>query len=48
MSQHDDYLHALLQLFHQAVKLDMQNMNPGGEMRRVQEQKRITLHVLSD
>lgn len=29
MSRHDDYLHAPLQLFHHAVKLDMQNMNLG-------------------
>lgn len=28
MSQRDDYLHAFLRLFHQAVELDM---NPGGE-----------------
>lgn len=31
MSGHEDYLHASLQLFHLAVRRDMQNMNPGGE-----------------
>lgn len=49
MSQHDAYLHALLQLFHQAVKLDMQNMNPGGEKWWFKEKgKRIAPLVLSD
>lgn len=51
MSRHDDYLHALLQLFHQAVKLDM---NPGGERWWIREkkkkkrEKRIRLLVVSD
>lgn len=49
MSRRDDYLHALLQLFHQAVRQDMQNMDPGGERRCVKEKtKRITLLALSD
>lgn len=49
MSRHDDYLHAPLQLFHHAVKLDMQNMNLGGEswwFKKKQKQIRIPLLVL--
>lgn len=30
MPKHDGYSHAWLQLFHQLVKLEMYNMNPGG------------------
>jgi len=33
MPKHDHRLHAFLQLFHQAVELDVRNMNPGEDMR---------------
>lgn len=46
MSRRDEYLHALLQLFHRAVKLDMQNMNPGGGRRWVKDRKKKRIALL--
>lgn len=43
-SRHDEYLHALLQLFHQAVKMDMQNTSAGVERRWLKEEKGKELH----